>query len=176
MLRPRHIVLATGVIGGKPLVPDLPGLSSFAGSVIHSSAFTKAADYDAKRAIVVGAATSGHDIALDLHDHGVDVTMVQRNPIVVVQVATAGMAYGAYTDPGIPTELVDIRYGIGMIKPLREIGARAYHRQVKEIDGELLAKLEKVGFRLGDGYDGMGHHDLFLRTAGVSTSTRAPRT
>ncbi|WP_033293273.1 flavin-containing monooxygenase [Amycolatopsis jejuensis] len=163
VLHPRHIVHATGGIGGKPAIPELPGLTEFAGKVVHSSAYHGATQVAARKAIVVGVGASGHDIALDLHNHGVEVTMVQRGPVVVNHVATANLAYAAYFD-GTPTELVDVRYGVGLINPLRTAGSQQYHRMAKEMDADLLRGLEAAGMRLGDGVDQAGWLDLFLRT------------
>lgn len=165
-LRPRHIVMATGGIGGRPYVPELPGLSSFDGPVLHSSQYTARSDYPAERTLIVGVATSAHDIARDLTTGGVEVTMFQRGPVIINNVATANLAYAAYMDKAIPTELVDIRYGIGLINPLRERGSQQYHAMAKKIDTDLLTRLEAAGLRLGDGVDGQGWLDLFLRTGG----------
>lgn len=165
-LRPRHIVWATGGIGGKPFVPALDGIEAFAGKVMHSSDYTDAADYGAKKAIIIGVATSAHDIARNLHEGGVEVTMFQRGPVVVNNVDTANLAYAAYLDPAIPTELVDLRYGIGLINPLRESASRAYHAMAGDIDRELLDGLKAAGLELGHGVDGQGWLDLFLRTGG----------
>lgn len=165
-LRPRHIVWATGGIGGKPFVPALDGIDAFAGPVMHSSQYTDAADYGIRKAIIIGVATSAHDISRNLHDGGVEVTMFQRGPVVVNNVDTANLAYAGYLDPTIPTELVDLRYGIGLINPLRESASRAYHTMAQDIDRELLDGLKAAGLELGDGVDGQGWLDLFLRTGG----------
>ncbi|MBB4640174.1 flavin-containing monooxygenase [Rhizorhapis suberifaciens] len=165
-LHPRHIVWATGGIGGKPFVPTWDGIEAFAGKVMHSSQYTGAADYGIKKAIIIGVATSAHDIARNLHDGGVEVTMFQRGPVVVNNVDTANLAYAGYLDPAIPTELVDLRYGIGLINPLRESASRAYHTMAQDIDRELLDGLKAAGLELGDGVDGQGWLDLFLRTGG----------
>ncbi|MET7841136.1 NAD(P)/FAD-dependent oxidoreductase [Streptomyces sp. NPDC005356] len=165
VLHPKHIVLATGGIGGKPAIPDLPGLSEFAGEVMHSSAFQGAAHNSARKVIVVGVGSSAHDISLDLEQHGVEVTMVQRSPVVVNNVVTANLAYAAYFD-GTPTELVDVRYGVGLIDPLRTAASKQYHQMAKEMDSEILKGLEAAGIRLGDGVEGAGWLDLFLRTGG----------
>jgi cation diffusion facilitator CzcD-associated flavoprotein CzcO len=165
-LRPRHIVMATGGIGGRPAVPDLPGLGSFAGKVMHSSQYTEGSDYGIKRAIIVGVATSAHDIARNLVENGIEVTMLQRSPIVITNVDTANLAYAGYIDPAQTTDLVDIRYGIGLINPLREQASKAYHLMAKEMDKDLLVRLEAAGLELGDGVDGQGFLDLFLRTGG----------
>lgn len=164
-LRPAHIVLATGGIGGKPSIPALPGLSSFEGQVVHSTAFTGGGSYQARKALVVGVGSSGHDIALDLYNHGVDVTMVQRSPVIVNNVETANLAYASYFD-GTPADLVDIRYGIALINPLRTAASKQYHQMAKQLDAELLRGLEAAGMRLGDGHDGAGWLDNFLRSGG----------
>lgn len=166
VLHPRHIILATGGIGGKPYVPELPGLSSFKGKVVHSAKYTQASELAPKKAVIVGVATSAHDIARDLYENGVEVTMLQRGPVVVCNVDTANLAYAGYIDPNIPTELVDIRYGIGLINPIREVLSQNYHTMATARDAELLNGLSKVGLRLGDGVNGMGWLDLFLRTGG----------
>ena len=166
ILHPKHIVLATGGIGGKPSMPDLPGLKTFAGKVLHSSHYTKRADYDIGKAIIVGVATSAHDIARDLHDGGVEVTMFQRGPVVINNVETANLAYSGYMNPEIPTDLVDIRYGIALINPLREQGSQAYHQMAKELDKALLDQLSAAGLQLGDGVNRQGWLDLFLRSGG----------
>jgi cation diffusion facilitator CzcD-associated flavoprotein CzcO len=165
-LHPRHIVMATGGIGGKPHVPQLPGLETFKGPVVHSSQFTQSSDYNIKKAIIVGVATSAHDIARNLYEGGVEVTMLQRGTVVVNNVETANLAYADYMDPEIPTELVDIRYGIGLINPLREKDSQAYHKMAKELDRKLLDRLEARNLQLGDGVSGQGWLDLFLRTGG----------
>src|SRR5262249_50190100 len=68
-LRPRHIVMATGV-SGIPHVPEIPGLANFAGRVLHSHDYSDATEWKGKSAIVIGTGTSGHDIAQDLHSAG----------------------------------------------------------------------------------------------------------
>jgi putative flavoprotein involved in K+ transport len=166
VMRPRHIILATGGIGGKPNVPKLSGLESFKGKVVHSTQYNKAADYGAKKAIVIGTGASGHDISVDLYRAGVSVTMLQRDPIVVNNVDTANLAYIDYINPEIPTELVDLRYGLNLISPLREAGCRKYHQFAKARDAELLKGLEAAGMRLNDGHEGLGWLDLFLRYGG----------
>jgi cation diffusion facilitator CzcD-associated flavoprotein CzcO len=165
-LHPRHVVLATGGIGGKPSIPKLPGLDSFAGKVMHSTQYSRSSDYGIKKAIIIGVATSAHDIARDLQEDGVDVTMFQRGDVVVNNVATANLAYADYMNPEIPTGLVDIRFAIGMVNPLRERGSQAYHKMAKDIDRDLLTRLKDAGLRLGDGVNGQGWLDLFLRTGG----------
>ena len=59
-----HIVLATGLGGGKPkMPPPFKGQEDFAGKVVHSSGHTTGADWKGKKAMVVGACTSAHDVS-----------------------------------------------------------------------------------------------------------------
>ena len=50
--------------------PLLPGRVR-GGEVIHAFGYTTAKEYVGKKVIVVGAATSGHDVAFDLANHGI---------------------------------------------------------------------------------------------------------
>src|SRR5262249_57360923 len=67
-----------------------------------------------KRAIVIGANNSAHDIAADLWEHGADVTMVQRSPTVVVRSETliakahAPLFSEAALAQGISTDVADL--------------------------------------------------------------------
>lgn len=82
-MRPRFVVMATGY-NSQPKLPEVPGLNSFAGSAIHASAYKNAAPYQGKRTLVVGCGNSGAEIALDLAEQGVNVSMVVRGPVHVV--------------------------------------------------------------------------------------------
>ncbi|AEF38618.1 flavin-containing monooxygenase [Hoyosella subflava] len=166
VLHPRHIVLATGGIGGKPNVPNLPGLDKFAGKVMHSSEFHDSDEYQGKSAIVIGMGSSAHDIARDLCNHGAKVTMVQRSPVVINSVEIANSAYAAGYADGVPIELGDIRYGLALINSLRVASSKMAHQIGKEADAELHRGLEAAGVVLGDGHDNSGWLDLFLRTGG----------
>ncbi len=76
-MRPRHVVMATGVSGIANL-PDIPTLKNFQG---HAAAFQPLRgrrELAGKRAMVIGTGNSGHDIAQDLYSSGAEVTLVQR--------------------------------------------------------------------------------------------------
>ena len=55
--------------------------------VIHAGEFTDGSNWNGKRAIVIGTGNSGHDVAQDLHSHGVATTIVQRGSSTVVSIA-----------------------------------------------------------------------------------------
>ncbi|MDV7240553.1 MULTISPECIES: NAD(P)/FAD-dependent oxidoreductase [Rhodococcus] len=165
VLRPKHVVLATGGIGGLPNIPDLPGLASFEGVVEHSSTFNGAAGWAGKRAVVVGAATSAHDVAQDFAENGCPVTMLQRGPITVANVSTANLAYGDY-DLGYDPELVDLRFFAGLGHPRSAGDMRAFQKMGNELDADLHAQLRAAGFEMDDGDDGTGWLGKFLNRGG----------
>jgi NADPH-dependent glutamate synthase beta subunit-like oxidoreductase len=82
-MTPRIVVMATGY-NGVPNLPSVPGLDRFRGSIVHAGSYKNAAPYRGKRSLVVGCGNSGAEIALDLAEQGVDVTMVVRGPVHVV--------------------------------------------------------------------------------------------
>ena len=60
-----HIVMATGLGGGQPKMPaPYPGQAEWDGVAVHSSKHATGADWKGKRALVVGACTSGHDVSI----------------------------------------------------------------------------------------------------------------
>lgn len=80
------MVLATGHSGEPYLPSSIAGIDDFKGDrLIHSSQFTMPNENPkGKKAVIVGCCNSGHDIARDYHDHGYDVTMVQRSSTLVL--------------------------------------------------------------------------------------------
>ncbi|KAA0094154.1 NAD(P)/FAD-dependent oxidoreductase [Mycolicibacterium sp. P1-18] len=64
-----HVVVATGFLH-TPVLPDWPGSASFPGVVLHSSAYRNPRPFAGKRVLVVGAGSSGMEIAHDLATGG----------------------------------------------------------------------------------------------------------
>lgn len=165
-LRPRHVVLATGA-AGEPNVPDFPGREAFAGTVYHSSKHGAGGSWAGKKAIVVGACNSGHDIAQDLHEAGAEVTLVQRSSThIISQQHGIPAIFGAnFTESGPPTEYADL-LASAYPWPLVLEDAKEGVQRTAEKDADLLASLEAVGFRLNDGPDGTGLMGFALAKGG----------
>jgi putative flavoprotein involved in K+ transport len=154
-MSPHHLVIATGM-NGAPKRPDFPGQDEFAGDVIHAVDYKGYRTCQAKRVVVVGSGVSGHDIAQDLAEHGVDVTMVQRSGTVVLNASTfhkvmhATHTSGKYTlDQG---DLINEATPFGLL-PRFGAGQLA---AANEMDRETLDGLTAAGFELSDGPDGTG--------------------
>ena len=163
-MRPRHIVMATGV-SGIPNIPDIPSLKDFAGQVLHSSQYRDGEDWSGKRAIVIGTGNSGHDIAQDLYSSGAQVTLVQRSPTLIVNIEpSAQLAYTLY-DEGPPLDDCDL-LAASMPTALVRKSHQALTEQGKKLDKPLLDRLEQRGFKLDWGEDGTGWQFLYLTRGG----------
>lgn len=162
----RDVVLATGA-AGEPHVPDFPGRETFGGTVYHSSRHRSGGDWSGKKAIVVGACNSGHDIAQDLHEAGADVTLVQRSSThIISQEHGIPAIFGAnFTESGPPTEYADL-LASAFPWPLVLEAAKQGVIDTAEKDAALLASLEAVGFKLNDGPDGTGLMGFALAKGG----------
>ena len=163
-MRPRHVVLATGV-SGIPVIPELPGLTNFRGTVLHSSQYDDGEPWRGKRALVIGTGNSGHDIAQDLHSAGAAVTLVQRNPTLITNIEpSAQLAYSLY-DEGPPTEdcdLVTVSVPLALLHKAHQM----HTARARELDRPLLEALERIGFKLAYGEDGTGWQFLYLNRGG----------
>jgi cation diffusion facilitator CzcD-associated flavoprotein CzcO len=162
-MRPRHIVMATGVSDIANL-PDIPSLKNFKGTVVHSSRYGDGEAWTGKRALVIGTGNSGHDIAQDLYSSGADVTLVQRSPSQVTNIEpSAQLAYAAYKEGTLEdNDLIATSMPLAL--------ARKSHfmmtEQSKKLDHDLLERLQRVGFRLDFGDDGTGWQFKYLTRGG----------
>jgi cation diffusion facilitator CzcD-associated flavoprotein CzcO len=162
-MRPRHIVMATGV-SGIPNRPEIAGLKDFTGAVLHSSQYEDGEAWNGKKAIVIGTGNSGHDIAQDLHSSGAEVTLVQRSSTLITNIEpSAQLAYATYNDGTLEDN--DL---IASSMPLAL--ARKSHvlltEQSKNLDKELLDGLRRVGFKLDFGDGGTGWQFKYLTRGG----------
>ncbi len=162
-MHPRHVVLATGV-SGIPSVPEIAGLKEFTGKVLHSSQYDDGENWKGKRAIVIGTGNSGHDIAQDLFSSGAAVTLVQRSPTLVVSIEpSAQLVYSPYNEGTL-----DDNDLIATSMPLTV--ARKSHQLLteksRELDKDLLAGLQRAGFKLDFGEDNTGWQFKYLTRGG----------
>jgi putative flavoprotein involved in K+ transport len=158
-VHPAQIVFATGAYG-PPKRLDLPGSDVFEGEILHSSAYADGAKYEGKSVMVIGAASSGHDVALDLWEARASVTMVQRSATTVVRSETLmELAFDLYSEQataaGIDVDTADL---IGAATPfaLQPIAQRALYDKIRVRDAAFYEKLSATGFLLDFGPDDTG--------------------
>ncbi|SFO71775.1 putative flavoprotein involved in K+ transport [Geodermatophilus dictyosporus] len=166
-LRPKHLVLATGM-SGKPNVPVLPGQDVFRGEQHHSSAHPGPDEYAGKKVVVVGSNNSAFDICGALWEHGADVTMVQRTSTHIVKSdSLMEIGLGAlYSEEavanGVTTEKADLVFASIPYKVMHEFQIPLYE-QMRERDADFYRRMEAAGFRLDWGDDGSGLFMKYLR-------------
>ncbi|KAI4341627.1 hypothetical protein MLD38_026326 [Melastoma candidum] len=79
----RWLVVATGE-NAERVVPDIEGLSSFSGEVIHACDYKSGERFSGKRVLVVGCGNSGMEVSLDLCNHNARPSMVVRGSVHVL--------------------------------------------------------------------------------------------
>ncbi|WP_198960800.1 NAD(P)/FAD-dependent oxidoreductase [Bradyrhizobium sp. UFLA03-84] len=162
-MRPRHVVMATGV-SGIPNLPDMSGLKNFSGKVLHSSRYEDGESWTGKRALVIGTGNSGHDIAQDLHSSGAAVTLVQRSPTLITNIEpSAQLAYAAYNEGSLEdNDLIATSMPLVLAKRSHVLMTE----QSKELDKPLLDGLARKGFKLDFGDGGTGWQFKYLTRGG----------
>jgi len=102
--------------------------------------------------VIVGCCNSAHDIAQDYHEHGYNVTMVQRSTTCVISAESNVAALAGRYDETTPlsTEEADLLLFAdpGAVMKAKQIVTTAEHA-VR--DAELLDGLRAVGFGLDRG-------------------------
>jgi len=166
-LRPKQLVLATGVSGVANL-PDIPGMERFKGVQHHSSRHPGGEGWAGKACVVIGSNNSAHDICADLWENGADVTMVQRSSTHIVKSESLmehGLA-GLYSEQavasGMTTEKADMTFASIPYRIMHEFQIPVYQR-IAEQDAPFYAALERAGFMHDWGDDGSGLFMKYLR-------------
>lgn len=159
-LEPRQLIFATGAYG-PPRWIELPGAEAFKGRILHSSAYSQGSDFKGQRCVVIGSASSGHDVAVDLWEgEAAEVTIVQRSATTVVKSETLmEMAFANYSEAalarGLTTEKADMLLASTPTALMPETQIPLW-QTIRERDADYYRALESVGFAIDFGEDGSG--------------------
>ena len=82
-LTTRYLITATGFLS-QPKNPDIPGITSFAGKVIHTTAWDNQYPLKGRRVAVIGTGATAVQLIPQLARRVADLTVYQRTPIWVV--------------------------------------------------------------------------------------------
>jgi putative flavoprotein involved in K+ transport len=163
-LKPKHVVFATGM-SAVPNIPSFKGMETFKGEQHHSSKHPGPDGYAGKKVVVIGSNNSAHDICAALYEAGVDVTMVQRSSTLVARsdllmdIGLGGLYSERAVNSGMTTAKADLIFASRPYRtfPLYE---KPVIDEIREVDADFYAALEKAGFLLDFGEDDTG---LFLK-------------
>jgi cation diffusion facilitator CzcD-associated flavoprotein CzcO len=75
-----HVVIASG-FNAEPVMPDVPGMATFKGRVLHSVDYANARPFDGQSVLVVGMGNTGAEIALDLCENNARATISLRDSV-----------------------------------------------------------------------------------------------
>ena len=164
VVRPRHLVFANGV-SSYPMIPDVPGLDDFEGEIIHSEGFDSGAGWEGKNAFILGTGSSANDIALDLHSHGVNTTLIQRGSTTVVSIDPSARLNEAIWDEGGVLEDCDLIVS-SSTPPLTVKAYKAVVKRMVELDKDMIEGLKGIGFKHDIGDDEAGHQMKYFRRGG----------
>ena len=78
----RYLLTATGFLS-QPKMPDIPGIDTFAGTVVHSTDWTDSYDLTGKRAAVIGTGATAVQLIPKVAKKVATLTVYQRTPIWV---------------------------------------------------------------------------------------------
>ncbi|MBT6277875.1 MAG: NAD(P)/FAD-dependent oxidoreductase [Chromatiales bacterium] len=164
VVKPKHLVFANGV-SSYPFIPDVPGLDDFKGEIVHSEGFDSGAGWTGKRAMILGTGSSGNDIALDLHSHGVDTTLIQRGSTTVVSIDPSARLNEAVWDEGPPLEDCDLVVASAPPALMVE-GYKQVTQRMLQLDKDMIKGLRGIGFKFDMGDDETGHQMKYFRRGG----------
>jgi cation diffusion facilitator CzcD-associated flavoprotein CzcO len=161
------VVVATG-IADAPYRPSWPGMDIYSGVVVHSSNYRNPQTFSGRRALVIGFGNSGGEIALDLANAGVDVTLAVRSPVQIIPRDLLGFPIlsWAILYRRLPARLVDfinapvLRLAVGDFEKLGLKRAAKGPRQMVEEEGRvplidigMLAKIRDGAIKVRGGVD-----------------------
>ncbi|MCV7432177.1 flavin-containing monooxygenase [Mycolicibacterium bacteremicum] len=82
-LTARYLITATGFLS-QPKLPDIPGIDSFAGKVVHTAEWDDDFDPAGRRIAIIGTGATAVQLIPELAKAAADLTVYQRTPIWVV--------------------------------------------------------------------------------------------
>ena len=166
-LRPQQLVLATGM-SGKANIPAFEGMDVFTGDQHHSSQHPGPDAYRGKRAVVIGANNSAHDICAALWEGGADVTMVQRSSTHIVKsdslmtIALGGLYSEEAVAAGMTTQKADLTFASLPYRIMHEFQIPVYD-EIRKKDADFYSRIGAAGFLLDYGDDDSGLFMKYLR-------------
>ncbi|KAI6096035.1 hypothetical protein EDD16DRAFT_1698444 [Pisolithus croceorrhizus] len=174
----KHLVFATGYGGGFPKVPDIPRKGNGFHGILRPNNFT--VEYSRKKVVVVGAANSALDIAMDPVRHNAEVTLNQRSSTYVISLDASISSLQGYSKRYNEHSSVEFSDLLSSALPwpslLPLLRAETTHAASvdKGVPRSIIRGLESAGFRTNLGIDDGGVLPLiYARGGGLYVDTGA---
>ncbi|KAF5706030.1 dimethylaniline monooxygenase (n-oxide forming) [Fusarium mundagurra] len=149
-LSTRHVVIATGAGSQTPVLPKISMRAeqeAFKGVLLHSADYSTAQAWAGKTGIVVGTGNTAHDVADDMYEAGMEVTMVQRSRTFVLPAEFIKERYDLIYNAQIPTEISDRAMFTPPVSIARLLSSKTFHAMARS-QPERYEALERAGFRV----------------------------
>jgi cation diffusion facilitator CzcD-associated flavoprotein CzcO len=82
-LSAQFLIAATGFLS-QPRIPDIPGIDTFAGRLIHTAAWDESYSLEGRRVGIIGTGSTGVQVIPELAKQVSELTVYQRTPIWVM--------------------------------------------------------------------------------------------
>jgi cation diffusion facilitator CzcD-associated flavoprotein CzcO len=82
-LSTQFLIAATGLLS-QPRIPDIPGIDTFAGRIVHTAAWDENYSLEGRRVGIIGTGSTGVQIIPELAKKVSELTVYQRTPIWVM--------------------------------------------------------------------------------------------
>jgi len=79
----QNVIIATG-LNRIPNIPNWKGQDSFKGEILHAASYKNPSKFKGKKVLVIGMGNTGAEIALDLAEAKIDVSISVRREIIVI--------------------------------------------------------------------------------------------
>lgn len=155
------LVFAVGVFGRHPYAPTYPGQEVFKGEQLHSAVYKNPSAWKNKKVVVIGAATTGLDVAFDCSRLGIDITLVQRGPTRVYAEGHVQSFQEAFYNKDSPAVRADQTLSEDPMALQAPLAAHVMNEQTKSYDPAYYEGLKKAGF-LGI-YEGAIHEQVLCQ-------------
>ncbi|GMN57823.1 hypothetical protein TIFTF001_026927 [Ficus carica] len=120
-----YLIVASGE-NNEAFVPEVQGLTSFKGELIHSSEYKNGKRYKGKDVLVVGCGNSGMEISHDLSEYDARTSIVIRSPFHVL---TKNMVHmGMLMTKYLPVHIVDTLISLAASITYGDLSKYGIHR------------------------------------------------
>jgi cation diffusion facilitator CzcD-associated flavoprotein CzcO len=93
-LSAQFLIAATGLLC-QPRTPDIPGIETFAGRIVHTADWDDSYSFNGRRAAVIGTGSTGVQVIPELAKEVGELTVYQRTPIWVMPKLDVGFSPSA---------------------------------------------------------------------------------